>query len=74
MTEKTEKPEKEPINIGQFFREVRQEGNKVTWPDRKETGITTGMVIWMVVIASLFLFSVDFVVQHLVRAVLGLFA
>ncbi|HCM83295.1 MAG TPA: preprotein translocase subunit SecE [Alphaproteobacteria bacterium] len=69
-----EKTEKKPIDPGQFLKEVRQEGNKVTWPSRKETGVTTVMVIWMTIIASLFLFSVDFIIQHLVRGVLDLFA
>lgn len=63
-----------PFNLGQFLKEVRQEANKVTWPSRKETGVTTGMVIWMVIIASLFLFLVDFAVQHFVRGILNIFA
>ncbi len=66
--------EKQPIDPGKFIAEVRQEANKVTWPNRKETGITTGMVVWMVVLASLFLFGVDFAVQHLVRGLLSLFS
>lgn len=69
-----EKTEKKPIDPAKFVKEVRQEGNKVTWPTRKETGVTTVMVIWMAIIASLFLFSVDWIIQHLVRGVLGLFA
>lgn len=66
-----EKTEKKPFNPAQFIKEVRQEANKVTWPNRKETGVTTMMVIWMAIIASLFLFSVDWVIQHLVRGVLS---
>jgi len=31
-------------NPAQFVREVRQEASKVTWPTRKETGISTAMV------------------------------
>ena len=30
-------------SLGEFFRQVRQESNKVTWPSRKETLVTTGM-------------------------------
>lgn len=51
----------------QFFREVRQEGAKVTWPSRKETVVTTGMVVVMVVIAALFFLVVDQVVALAVR-------
>jgi preprotein translocase subunit SecE len=56
----------------QFIREVRQEASKVTWPTRKETGITTAMVFIMVVLAALFFFLVDTIVAKLVQLVLGL--
>ena len=59
-------------NPGQFVREVRQEANKVTWPNRKETGITTAMVLGMTVLASLFLFLVDQILSVGVRTLLGL--
>jgi preprotein translocase subunit SecE len=55
----------------QFIREVRQEANKVTWPTRKETGITTAMVFLMVVLAALFFFFVDTTVAKLVQLILG---
>jgi preprotein translocase subunit SecE len=45
----------------QFFRQVRQEVSKVTWPTRKETMITTAMVFVMVVLASLFFMAVDWI-------------
>jgi preprotein translocase subunit SecE len=70
MTEKAKKK----FNLGQFVREIRMESGKATWPGRKEVGVTTAMVIWLTIIASLFLFSVDWVIQHLVRGVLNLFA
>ena len=60
------------INPGQFVREVRQEVSKVTWPTRKETLITTGMVLLMVVLAALFFFLVDQVLAFGVRQILGL--
>ena len=56
----------------QFIREVRQEASKVTWPTRKETGVTTAMVFVMVVLAALFFFLVDTVVAKLIQLVLGL--
>ena len=46
-------------NLAQFVREVRQETAKVTWPTRKETGITTGMVFLMVIAAAIFFLVVD---------------
>ena len=54
------------------MREVRQEVNKVTWPTRKETGITTVMVFIMSVLAALFFLVVDELISWLVQLVLGI--
>ncbi len=54
-----------------FIRQVRQELRQVTWPTRKETGITTIMVFIMVTLAAIFLTSVDWVWAQLVQIVLG---
>ncbi len=59
----------EPI---QFFRQVRQEVAKVTWPSRRETGISTGMVLLMVVLASVFFLLVDQFFSWAVRMIFGL--
>jgi preprotein translocase subunit SecE len=56
----------------QFLKEVRQEVNKVTWPSRKETMVTTAMVFLMVFLASIFFFVVDQILSLGVRTVLGL--
>jgi preprotein translocase subunit SecE len=56
----------------EFIREVRQEVSKVTWPSRRETVTTTGMVFLMVFLAALFFFVVDQVLQFGIRTVLGL--
>ncbi len=55
-----------------FLKEVRQEVSKVTWPTRKETGISTAMVFVMVILAAAFFFVVDFFMAHGVRLILGL--
>ena len=54
----------------QFIRQVRQEVSKVTWPSRKETGVTTAMVFVMVALASIFLMTVDMIFAELVQFVL----
>jgi preprotein translocase subunit SecE len=59
-------------NPFEFIQEVRSEAAKVTWPSRKETLITTAMVLLMVLIASLFFVSVDQALRLIVRAVLSL--
>ncbi len=60
------------FNPGQFVREVRQEVSKVTWPTRKETGVTTAMVFLMVFLASIFFLLVDQILSSGVRWILGL--
>jgi len=56
----------------QFFREVRQETSKVTWPSRKETVTTTAMVFLMVVAVSLFLSFSDWIIAQALKLVLGI--
>ncbi|MDQ2101839.1 preprotein translocase subunit SecE [Azospirillum isscasi] len=60
------------VNPAEFARDVRREVAKVTWPTRKETGVTTAMVFVMVVVASLFFLVVDQVLAFSVRMILGL--
>ena len=55
-----------------FIQEVRQEASKVTWPTRKETGISTAMVFVFVILASIFLFIIDQILQFGVKFVFGL--
>jgi preprotein translocase subunit SecE len=55
-----------------FVRQVRAEGNKVTWTSRQETIAATIMVIIMSILVALYLFSADFLIANLVRLVTGL--
>jgi len=57
-------------NPFEFLQQVRAEGEKVTWPTRKETTITTVMVFVMVVLASIFFLIVDQVIRFGVAALL----
>ncbi len=59
-------------NPFQFIQDVRAEALKVTWPTRKETLITTGMVVAMVVLASIFFVAVDQFIHFAVGLILGL--
>ena len=56
----------------QFIQEVRQEATKVTWPSRKETGISTAMVFVFVILAAIFFFIVDQILQFGVKLIFGL--
>ncbi len=55
----------------EFFHQVRQETAKVTWPSRKETTVTTGMVFLMVLACALFFMAVDALLSVGVRALIG---
>jgi preprotein translocase subunit SecE len=55
-----------------FLQQVRTEVSKVTWPTRKETVITTLMVLAMVVMAALFFLVADQVLSFIVSFVLGI--
>ena len=56
------------FNPVKFLREVKNELVKVTWPSRKETLVTTGLMFAMAGIAALFFFIVDQVIGLGVRA------
>lgn len=55
----------------QFLREVAQELKRVTWPSRRQTLSTTGVVLALVVLVSIFLGVVDFALSRLVRLIIG---
>ena len=59
-------------NPFQYFQDVRNEAGKVTWPNRRETLITTVLVVIMCVFASLFLFAADQGIHLLITFILGL--
>jgi len=59
-------------NPFQFLQQVRNETSKVTWPTRRETAITTGMVFVMVAIASIFFLVADQLIRIAVTFVLGI--
>ena len=56
----------------QFLKEVRQEASKVTWPTRKETGISTAMGFVFVILAAIFFLIIDQVLQFGVKLIFGL--
>ncbi|OQW57557.1 MAG: preprotein translocase subunit SecE [Proteobacteria bacterium SG_bin9] len=55
-----------------FIQEVRDETNKVTWPTRRETLITTIMVFIMVAVSSVFFFVADQIIRVLITFILGI--
>ena len=59
-------------NPFEFLQQVRAEASKVTWPTRRETIVTTVMVLIMVTLAALFFLLADKVLSWGVGLVLGI--
>lgn len=55
-----------------FLQQVRAETAKVTWPSRRETMISTVMVLVFAVIAMIFFFTADIAMGFAVEKILGL--
>ncbi len=60
------------LDPAQFVRDVRSEVGKVTWPTRKETLITTGLVLALSALAAVFFLIVDQLIGLAVRLLFGL--
>jgi preprotein translocase subunit SecE len=56
----------------QFYREVRVEVRKISWPAWKETWVTSVMVMIMVTVAAIFLSITDGALTFLVQQILKL--
>ena len=59
-------------NPVQFLQQVRTEASKITWPSRRETLISTAMVLLMVIFAALFFFAADQLIGWLIGLVLNI--
>lgn len=55
----------------QYFREVVQELQKVTWPTREQTYSLTALVIGVTVVAAAYIGGLDYVFQRLMAAIIG---
>ena len=54
-----------------FLQEVRAEADKVTWPTRRETTVTTIMVFVMVAAASVLFLVADQFIRLIITFILG---
>lgn len=61
-------PKTSPIK---FLQEVRAEGQKVTWPTRRETMITTLMVFIMTAASAVFFLISDQIMRFVVTFIIG---
>lgn len=57
-------------NPFQFVQQVRAEVAKVVWPTRRETGVTTVMVLIMATVFAMFFFLVDILIRFGLETIL----
>jgi len=62
----------ERFNPFTFLQQVRAEAVKVVWPSRRETTVSTVMVIVMAFFAAIMFLVADQVISQGVRLILGL--
>jgi preprotein translocase subunit SecE len=55
-----------------FLQQVRAETAKVTWPSRRETMISTAMVLAFAAVAMIFFFAADQLMSHAIELILGI--
>ena len=60
------------VNPFVFIQQVRAETAKVTWPTRRETMISTVMVLAFAFLAAAFFFAADQLMAFAVELILGI--
>ena len=58
--------------IGSFISETRREIAKVTWPTRKEIGVTTTLIVVFALITGVFFLAIDSGLGYAVSRILGM--
>ncbi len=56
----------------QFIQQVRAEAAKIVWPNRREVGLTTVMVMIMATLFATFFFLVDLVIRFGLETILAI--
>ena len=56
--------------LKQFISEVRHEFTKVVWPGKRQTVLSTTVVVALVVVVALYLGAVDLILGKIVGAIL----
>ncbi|HEX8696652.1 MAG TPA: preprotein translocase subunit SecE [Longimicrobium sp.] len=57
-----------------FFREVREQVQKVTWPDVAQLKSSTGVIVVFMLLVSLVIFVMDYGIRTVLALVTSLFA
>ncbi len=67
------KKEKKPNRILKWFKDLKGELKKVTWPTAKDTLKNVGIVIACVIFVGIFIWVFDFLARAVIEALLSLF-
>ena len=62
--------ENKKTNPAQFVRQVRQELSKVTWPEKKDTFISSVIVIVLIMLFSIFFLLTDQMWSFLIKKII----
>lgn len=58
------------MNVITFYKEVKSEVSRITWPTNKETLMSVALVVVMVIISGLFFLLADSLLYKLVKFIL----
>ena len=72
MSMNEQKAEAKKTSLNDFVRETRMEIAKITWPTRKETLVTTAMIVLMALVAGVFFLAVDSALGFVISRILGM--
>lgn len=64
MAETTRKSDKKPGRIRTYFREMKSEIKKITWPTFKQVKNNTGVVILFIILLGVFVALVDLALTY----------
>ena len=63
--------ERKKTSPAQFVRQVRQEISKVTWPERRDTLISSAVLILLIILFSLFFLLTDQVLSFSIKKIIS---
>lgn len=69
-----EKTSNQPNSVIRYFREVRGELRKVTWPTREESRRLTAVVIGVTIAFAIFFWALDLLFSNLTQTLISFMA
>ena len=66
------KKQTKKTNPAQFVREVRQELSRVIWPQRRDTLISSAIVILLIAVFSLFFLLTDQIWSFMIKKIISI--